>query len=237
MQRGALLAFETILSACILAKNEEENISRCLKSIVNLCDEIIVVDTGSTDKTVEIAKSYGAKVYHHEWEDDFSLHRNQTIKYASGDWLLIIDCDEELTSTIDPVDFKKRLGKIAPEIGCLIVTTWENIDGADVYWPGYRFVRVSSNPSYKYCAHNKLKFDGYTAETDIVIKHYGYNTDPEKRKAKRERVLKLLKKRLEEDPKDCAAMYYMCQVYSGISEWDSVISWGNKCRDNGLRPG
>ena len=84
------------ISACMILKNEEKLLPRCLGSIKDHVDEIIVVDTGSRDKTVSIAQSFGAKVYHHPWEHHFSKHRNQSLDYATGDWLFIIDADEEL---------------------------------------------------------------------------------------------------------------------------------------------
>ena len=84
------------LSACMIVRDEENNLHRCLTSIKDVVDEIVVVDTGSEDRTVEIAKSFGAKVFHHPWEGDFSKHRNQSISYAKGKWIFIIDADEEL---------------------------------------------------------------------------------------------------------------------------------------------
>ena len=80
----------------MIVKNEEDCLGRCLKSVCDHVDEIIIVDTGSTDGTVEIAKSYGARIYHHPWENDFSKHRNQSLSYATGDWIFILDADEEL---------------------------------------------------------------------------------------------------------------------------------------------
>ena len=67
------------ISACMIVKNEEEMLPNCLESIRSWVDEIIIVDTGSTDKTVEIAKSYGAKIYNQVWTKDFSFHRNYSI--------------------------------------------------------------------------------------------------------------------------------------------------------------
>jgi glycosyltransferase involved in cell wall biosynthesis len=80
----------------MIVKNEEACLERCLKSVCDHVDEIIIVDTGSTDGTVEIAKSYGARIYHHPWENDFSKHRNQSLSYATGGWIFQLDADEEL---------------------------------------------------------------------------------------------------------------------------------------------
>ena len=93
------------ISACMMVKNEEEMLPRCLNSIKHLIDELIVVDTGSTDKTIEIAESFGAKIYHHPWENNFSKHRNQSLGYATGDWILLVDADEELNA----YHLKKRM--------------------------------------------------------------------------------------------------------------------------------
>jgi glycosyltransferase involved in cell wall biosynthesis len=84
------------ISVCIIAKNEEASIENCLKSVQDIAHEIIVVDTGSTDKTKKIASRY-ARVYDFKWQDDFSKARNESVKHATGDWILVIDADEELT--------------------------------------------------------------------------------------------------------------------------------------------
>ena len=79
------------LSLCMIARNEEQFLTDCLNSVKNLVDEIILVDTGSTDKTVEIAKSFRAKIYFQEWEDDFSKPRNTSLRKATGDWILVLE--------------------------------------------------------------------------------------------------------------------------------------------------
>ena len=84
------------LSLCMITKNEENNLSRCLDCIKEFVDEIIIVDTGSTDKTVEIAKSYGAHIYHYDWNNDFSKARNVSLQKATKDWILVLDADEVL---------------------------------------------------------------------------------------------------------------------------------------------
>ena len=91
------------ISACLIVKNEEKFLPQCLESIKNAVDEIIIVDTGSTDRTVEIAKSYGAKVYHHPWRNSFSEARNHSLSYATCDWILQIDADESLEQADIPL--------------------------------------------------------------------------------------------------------------------------------------
>jgi len=84
------------ISVCIIAKNEQKYIEDCLKSVKPIASEIILLDTGSTDRTIEIASKY-ATVYKTEWKDDFSLARNECLSYAKGDWILYLDADEILT--------------------------------------------------------------------------------------------------------------------------------------------
>src|SRR5471030_3198558 len=83
------------VSLCMIVKDEEEYLPRCLSSINDIVDEIIIVDTGSTDKTVDIAKKFGAKVYYFKWNNNFSEARNESLKYATKDWILILDADDE----------------------------------------------------------------------------------------------------------------------------------------------
>jgi len=84
------------LSVCLITKNEAANIAECFESIKSIADEIIVLDTGSTDDTVKIAESLGAKVYHDEWTDDFASARNKSISYATCDWVMWFDADDRL---------------------------------------------------------------------------------------------------------------------------------------------
>src|SRR5437762_2853976 len=86
------------ISLCMIAKDEEETIGQSLASARAFVDEMIVVDTGSTDRTVEIAKAAGAKVFHFPWQNDFAAARNAAIEHATGDWILSLDADETLDS-------------------------------------------------------------------------------------------------------------------------------------------
>ncbi|NEP89044.1 MAG: tetratricopeptide repeat protein [Okeania sp. SIO2C2] len=90
------------LSFCIIVKNEEKNLPRCLASVKDTVDEMVVLDTGSTDRTPEIAQEFGAKVHYFEWCNDFAAARNESLKYVTGDWVLVLDADEYLSPKIAP---------------------------------------------------------------------------------------------------------------------------------------
>ena len=90
------------ISLCIIVKNEQENLPRCLSSVQAWVDEMIVLDTGSRDRTIEVAKSFGAEVRTFEWCNDFSAARNECLKSAQGDWILVLDADEVLVPEIVP---------------------------------------------------------------------------------------------------------------------------------------
>jgi tetratricopeptide (TPR) repeat protein len=84
------------VSACLIVRNEEQNLPRALRSVADMVQQIVVTDTGSTDRTVEIAKSFSANVSHFTWCDDFSAAYNFCLDQARGNWVLLIDADEEL---------------------------------------------------------------------------------------------------------------------------------------------
>ncbi|MGL5064170.1 MAG: tetratricopeptide repeat protein [Microcoleus sp.] len=87
------------LSLCAIVKNEETNLPQMLSSVKGVVGEMVVLDTGSSDRTCEIARDFGARVYRFEWCDDFAAARNECLKYAQGDWILVLDADEVLVPT------------------------------------------------------------------------------------------------------------------------------------------
>lgn len=87
----------------MIVKNEAANLPRCLDSVRGVVDEIVVLDTGSTDTTPQIAQDYGAKVYHSDWRNDFSKARNEALQFVTGDWVLVLDADEVLAAEVVPV--------------------------------------------------------------------------------------------------------------------------------------
>ena len=208
------------VSACMIVKNEEEQLPRALESIKDICDEIIVVDTGSEDRTVEIAESYGAKIYHHEWENDFSKARNQSLSYATKDWILIIDADEELESEDIPL-LEQILQQTEHNLISITVYNLGSEDAlASSFLPSIRLFRRSLDARYDGIVHNQLKFDEKTnivLRAGVRIKHYGYGLSPDQMKKKVARSRALLEKQLEEDPNNAFANFNLAQLYRGES--------------------
>ena len=91
------------VSLCMIVKDEENNLARCLSSVKPIVDEMVIVDTGSTDRTRDIAEFFGDRVYEFEWSNDFAAARNFSISKANGDWILIMDADE----VISPQDYDR----------------------------------------------------------------------------------------------------------------------------------
>jgi len=90
------------ISLCMIVKNEEATLPRCLNSVKNFVDEMIVLDTGSSDRTPQIAQQFGAKVHDFQWSNNFSVARNAALKYVTSDWVLVLDADEVLSPNIVP---------------------------------------------------------------------------------------------------------------------------------------
>jgi len=219
------------LSACMIMKNEESNIKRCLDSINDYMDEIIIIDTGSTDDSIKIAQSYSkVKIYHQKWQSDFSFHRNESIKRGNGTWVFIIDCDEILINKNLHKDIlKKRLSQLPENHNALVVTVLEKDRGVKTSWLGIRFFRASAHPKYKYAIHNKVSFQGYAAGSDLEMIHFGYSLSPEQMKAKQKRTGAMLQKDLDKNPDDYRALFYMCQLASGQKNHKDVIKYGDHC--------
>lgn len=209
----------------MIVKNEEDCLERCLKSVCDHVDEIVIVDTGSTDKTVEIAERYHAKVYHHPWENDFSKHRNQSISYATGNWIFQLDADEELFQ-----EDRSALRDLVQEgnadyYHCHFYDMKK--DGA-VHGVFYliRLFRNGIGMNYTRKVHNQLQVRGKEAFSPIRIRHYGYDLSWEKMEAKHIRTTNLLKEMLEINPEDAYSLHQLASSYSMHRESDKAVKYG-----------
>lgn len=202
------------ISACMMVKNEEELLPGCLESIRDWVDEIIIIDTGSTDKTVEIAKSYGAKIFHQTWEGNFSKHRNYSIEKASCDWIFIIDADERIVQN----DINLIKQTIHRKDNQIISINVYNIYGDNnemtTFLPSVRFWRRSLNLKYEGIVHNVLKLgmEHPVTRTAVKLEHLGYDLSKEKMTNKFNRTKELLEAQLEENPDNSFALYNYAQL-------------------------
>lgn len=205
------------ISACMIVKNEEKLLPDCLKSIRDWVDEIIIVDTGSTDRTVEIAESYGAKVFHQPWEGNFSKHRNYSLEQATCDWIFIIDADERFGSE-DVYEIRRLINR--DEVGIISINVYNvygSTEGLQTFLPSVRFWRRNLNLRYEGIVHNLLELgmEHPVMRSGARIIHLGYGLDREKMAQKFERTKTLLEKQLEENPDNYFALFNYAQLLKG----------------------
>ncbi len=201
------------LSLCIIVKNEEKNLPRCLNSVKNLVDEIILLDTGSSDNTIKIAQEYKANIHHFQWNDNFSDARNESLKYATGEWILVLDADEELNPNIIQ-SLQETLNH--PEIKDTIVINLLRYEIGASQSPYSLVSRLFRNhPEIKFTRPYHSLIDDSVTEIlkkenhwHIVnfpipaILHYGYQTENIKNLDKLTRAKKALETYLKKFPKD-----------------------------------
>ena len=227
-------------SVCIIAKNEENNIERCLKSIQHFDCEIIVADTGSTDRTKEIAYQYGAKVYDFEWINDFSAARNFSIAKASYDWILVLDCDEWAEES-NPEEFMVLAKEYPAYIGRL---KRKNLtpSGNDQRIYTDMVERFFNRRYYHYEApiHEQLtpstSQTPYAFEIPLTVLHTGYVGTKEKLEAKRIRNMTLLEKELELHPDDPYLYFQMGQEYYCEDDYETAAKYYSKVLTFDLNP-
>jgi glycosyltransferase involved in cell wall biosynthesis/thioredoxin-like negative regulator of GroEL len=193
------------LSLCMIVKDEEEMLERCLASACDHVDEIVIVDTGSTDRTVEIAESFGATVLHHEWTGDFSEARNVSFDAARGDWLMYLDADEVLVEG-DAKRLRELTGHVWREAFFLVEInhTGDVEDGMAVTHEALRIFR--NRPEYRFQGriHEQIAYalPSYLPErlemTNVRMEHYGYLGAVRDAKGKSQRNIELLERQLAE---------------------------------------
>ncbi|MBE7444559.1 MAG: glycosyltransferase [Planctomycetia bacterium] len=212
------------LSACMIVKNEEKFLAQCLQSIRSAVDEIIIVDTGSTDRTVDIAQSFGAKVYKHPWKNSFSEARNHSLSYASCDWILQIDADETLEQADIPL-FHKLI--TTDSYNAIFVAIYSELPGGQAKHYFQRIFR-RGKAHFEGIVHNQLVFEGKVLESEIRFYHYGYNLSDRDMEIKYKRTGTLLRQQLAENPNNIFILANLIRNYRNEHNFDKVIELGEQ---------
>ncbi|SMC22440.1 Glycosyltransferase involved in cell wall bisynthesis [Desulfacinum hydrothermale DSM 13146] len=225
------------ISLCMIVKNEEHNLPRCLDSVQGQVDEIVVVDTGSTDRTVEVASRYGAKMVTFAWNGDFSAARNVSLDHASGDWVLWLDADEELLEGTG--------GMTLPELAAstdvdayLVPIQNMKADGSFTAHFAVRFFRKLEGIRFEGKAHESvgdwlLRQNARIAQSPVPIRHWGYAVSDGELQRKLDRNLELLMAQLKQTPNSSYVHYYIGMTLIGKKDFEGSFRHLQKAHELG----
>ncbi len=202
------------VSLCMIAKNETRFLGKCLSLARAAVDEIVLVDTGSTDDTVAIAESFGAKVLHSPWQDDFSAPRNVALRAATGDWILVLDADEflqpgacerirELVESTTVSGYHLRFTNVYGKgrtLGVMMVRLFRNLPGVE--YAGVIHEQVT--PSLQRLGSQAGLI---LSSADVEVEHHGYTDEVMDQRGKNERNERLFGKQLALTPDDVYTHY------------------------------
>lgn len=229
------------ISACLITKNEEQNIVRCIESFKESVYEIIVVDTGSTDNTVKIARELGARVYQFKWDNNFANARNYAIKKAKGEWIVFLDADEHFFGgTGKNIPEVLKVVSPAREIDCLYCKCMDVDQTGQPGSSNYR-IRIFRNDKkikYKGSIHESLHTVGkkicylIIPENELKIYHTGYQS-ADKVKEKHRRNLELLLKELNRGKCEPLIHAYLSFSYVSTENYELAIKHANLFLDSG----
>lgn len=241
------------ISVCIISKNEEEHIEECCRRLAACGVEIVLTDTGSTDRTVELARKYTDQIYHFDWCDDFSAAKNFCMQKASYDWILSIDCDEYIEA-LDEKALLHCMERYPEAAGRILIRNRFTLDGQT----SFEQVRVSRFVNRNYfqfagAVHEQLVYRPQSsipgaAEADadaspvfsgkdihltsvkvypapITILHVGYDISEEKMQEKCRRNITLLKQELKAQGPDPYLYYQLGQSYRRLKDYEQAAHY------------
>lgn len=230
------------ISACVIVKNEEKNLPRWLAQMSELADEMIVVDTGSEDRTVELAVAAGARVFHFSWCNDFSAAKNYALDQATGDWVFFLDADEYFAEeTVPRVRPYLEQIHLQWKIGGLL-SPWINIDPERdnlVVLTGHQVRIFRNEKELRYVGrihealdnHGKKKGMREFRMTDLVIYHTGYTVSNSKQKCRRN--LEILLEDVERNGGERPEQYtYFVDCYLGLDDYEKTIHYAKLAIEN-----
>lgn len=220
-----------LLSLCMIVKNEEKVLRRCLESVRDLVDEMIIVDTGSTDSTKAIAHEFTSNVYDFEWVNDFSAAKNEAIRQAKGKWILVLDADEyvqpegkeELKRFLSGLDPMQPIGFLLPIVN--FVGAREDNKTMESYaarlfpnHPDLYYTRpIHEQLTFR---HGELKQQRY----DFFIFHTGYTDEVRLEKDKSKRNLSIFQSLMDKNAKlDAYYEFTLANEYSAVRDYKRAL--------------
>jgi len=221
-----------MISAFIIAKNEEARIETALKSLVSFCDEIVVVDTGSTDRTKEIAALYTAKIFDFEWVDDFSAARNFALGKCTGEWVVFLDADDEI-----PAESQRRIKEVigsapqevagffvnyhyGPEKFLLTPRVFRNRPELRFAMPIHEYLDVAEDLKQQFAVH-----------PEITILHH---KTAEQNQKTMERNIRILESSLKKDPGNRHLAFFLAREFFNGGEYGRAVVELEKLLANGI---
>ncbi|MEF2968102.1 glycosyltransferase family 2 protein [Paenibacillus sp. M1] len=203
------------LSLVMIAKNESATLARCLDSVVPLVDEIILVDTGSTDNTKEIALSYQARVFDFEWNQNFAEARNYALERSTSDWNLVLDADEYISNDCGQairqfMDGGQAIGRVKR------IDKYQDKNGV-AYAQCFISRLFPRGLYYKGRIHEQVQSDLPRVKLSVEVQHDGYY-----QKVKSGRNIPILQLEIQDHPNDPYYHYQIAKEYKGIDDHNAA---------------
>lgn len=214
----------------MIVKNEGKYLRRCLSSVSNIVDEIVIVDTGSSDDTVQIAKEFGAVLGYFEWNQNFSDARNQALSLATKEWILVLDADEYLRFE-DRENLIKAFNDFNNDGYIIKTLNFNEDDNTQTFITNLNQRIFKNNKNYTYqgaiheqviCINPEMQKNGFKI-IDVGFYHSGYLATVVKDKNKPNRNLEILKKLAEEDPSNTFTLFNLANEYSQLNEFEEAF--------------
>ena len=232
---------DPLLTLSMIVKNEEKALPHCIESVMDIVDEIVITDTGSTDNTIKIAESYGAKIEHFDWVDDFAAARNHSLKHSTGKWIIYLDADESLAKA-SVMEIRNLLLNAQEDCGGFVcrIDNAHSLDKSGVMSGLYpRIFKNLKYPKLNFFGkiHEQISpsvFDmGYSIyPSSIIINHAGYNINREELRAKLKKNLHVLSQHTINEPENAYAWYQLGQTLAQMGlfqQAETALSNALKC--------
>lgn len=231
------------ITACVIVKNEEKNITEWLKNAQVYANQCLVLDTGSTDKTCELALEAGAELHHYVWQDDFAAARNEALKYVRGEWVAFLDADEFFSNPEAVRGFLAESTVFHPQAEAVRVTI-QNVDADDGMREISRFCNIrlfKNKPHLRYQGnvHENLQNISHSAPLEVweeprmVVVHTGYSSSIILQKSHRN--LNLLQQDIARNGEQPRHYRYLADCYYALGDYQQAEIYALKAVDAPLK--